>query len=513
MTADRRDDAGAVRGDLGRARLALAGAAKHAEDLIASIPAPAERSAEQRAAAAAALDAVRAVRSRFMDVHAEAVYDELTDRKRRHPRLPELVSAAAAAFPGLAPTDEQMAAERGRAQALKEGREIDQGIFLRGVLRSPEAGAHLLDAMLRPTPRALELLGEFRRTGAADLGSVRMERRDGAARLTMCRDDCLNAEDDRQVEDMETAVDLALLDPASGAGLLRGGVMSHARYRGKRVFSAGINLKALHAGGISLVGFLLRRELGYISKLVRGLLVDDGAGWRAPTVSKPWVAAVDSFAIGGGMQLLLVFDHVIAASDAYLSLPAAAEGIVPGAANFRLARSLGPRLARQVILGGRRLRAVEPAARLVVDEVCEPAGLPEAIERSLERLQGPAVAANRRMLNIAEEPPGEFRRYMAEFALQQALRLYGEDVIGKAGRFGYQAGGDQARPSAEGTSPPSKSGLSWSASSPSSTRACSLAPSCMACLTTLELISGTMLCSLLATSSSTAPANSVDRLL
>jgi thioesterase DpgC len=39
------------------------------------------------------------------------------------------------------------------------------------------------------------------------------------------------------------------------------------------------------------------------------------------------------------------------------------------------------------------------------------------------------------MLNLAEEPPGEFRRYMAEFALQQALRLYGDDVAGKAARF------------------------------------------------------------------------------
>jgi (3,5-dihydroxyphenyl)acetyl-CoA 1,2-dioxygenase len=70
-----------------------------------------------------------------------------------------------------------------------------------------------------------------------------------------------------------------------------------------------------------------------------------------------------------------------------------------------------------------------------VDEVIEPTELPEAIGRSLDRLQSPAVAANRRMLNLAEESLDEFRRYMAEFAVQQALRLYGEDVIGKASRF------------------------------------------------------------------------------
>jgi thioesterase DpgC len=43
------------------------------------------------------------------------------------------------------------------------------------------------------------------------------------------------AEDNQQVDDMETAVDLALLDPDVRVGLLRGGEMSHPRYRGKRV--------------------------------------------------------------------------------------------------------------------------------------------------------------------------------------------------------------------------------------------------------------------------------------
>jgi (3,5-dihydroxyphenyl)acetyl-CoA 1,2-dioxygenase len=443
--AQEQGEVGTTRGDLRRARETVAEAAQNADGVIAALPEPAARSAEQRAGAAAAHAAARAVRSNFLDVHAEAVYDELTGGRDRYLRLPELVESAALAFPGLAPTADQMTIERSRVQADKEGREIDQGLFLRGILRSPQSGPHLLAAMLRPTPRALRLLPEFSRTGVADLGSVRMERRDGAARLTMCRDDCLNAEDVRQVEDMETAVDLALLDPDVRVGLVRGAEMSHPRYLGKRVFSAGINLKALHGGAISLVEFLMSRELGYIHKLVRGLLVEDDSRWQFPTVAKPWVAAVDSFAIGGGMQLLLVFDHVLAAADAYLSLPAAQEGILPGAANFRLTRCLGPRLARQVILNGRRIWANEPAARLLVDEVVEPAEMPAAIERSLGRLRSPAVAANRSVLNFAEESQDEFRRYMAEFAVQQALRLYGADVIGKASRFGKPSlpiGGD-----------------------------------------------------------------------
>ncbi|MFI7119368.1 (3,5-dihydroxyphenyl)acetyl-CoA 1,2-dioxygenase DpgC [Amycolatopsis sp. NPDC049868] len=378
-------------------------------------------------------DDVRTMRAAFVEAHAEEIYAELTGGRTRYLRIDELVRAAALAFPGLVPSEEQMAAERSRPQAEKEGREIDQGIFLRGILRAPKAGPHLLDAMLRPTARAQRLLPEFRETGLVEMEAVRLERRDGVAQLTLCRDDCLNAEDAQQVDDMETAVDLVLLDPSVRVGLLRGGVMSHPRYLGRRVFCAGINLKKLSSGDIPLVDFLLRRETGYIQKIFRGLLTEDS--WHSRFTDKPWMAAVDSFAIGGGTQLLLVFDHVLAASDAYFSLPAAKEGIIPGVSNFRLSRIAGPRVARQVILGGRKLRADEPDARSIVDEVVRPEEMDAAIDSALARLDGEAVVANRRMLNLAEEPPEEFRRYLAEFALQQALRIYGADVIGKVDGF------------------------------------------------------------------------------
>ncbi|MFI9237597.1 (3,5-dihydroxyphenyl)acetyl-CoA 1,2-dioxygenase DpgC [Streptomyces sp. NPDC053079] len=420
---------------LAEARQALAQEAAGVDELLASLPEPADRSPEQRALAAEAKNRGRALRSRFMRTHGEAVYDELTQQRTVHLRLAELVEAAAAAFPGLVPTAGRMAAERTRPQAGKEGHEIDQGIFLSQVLGSPVSGPHLMDAMLRPTPRALGLLAEFERTGSVDLGSVLLERRDGAAHLTMCRDDCLNAEDNRQVEDMETAVDLALLDPAVRVALVRGGVMTHPRYRGRRVFSAGINLKSLHAGEISLVDFLLRRELGYIHKIIRGVLTDHDRSWQSRTIEKPWVAAVDGFAIGGGAQLLMVFDRVLAGADTYFSLPAAQEGIVPGAGNLRLGRLAGGRISRQVVLWGRLIRATEPDAGFLFDEVVEPQELDAAVEDALRRLDSPAVVTNRRMVNLAEEPPEAFRQYMAEFALQQSLRLYSEDVIGKVGRF------------------------------------------------------------------------------
>lgn len=211
--------------------------------------------------------------------------------------------------------------------------------------------------------------------------------------------------------------------------------MSHPRYRDKRVFSAGINLKEFHAGRIPLVDFLLRRELGFINKLRRGLLRDDAA----PTVlrevlEKPWIAAVDTFAIGGGAQLLHAFDHVIASAGSFVSLPAAQEGIVPGMANLRLVRDAGARLARQIILDGRKLWTHEPEIRWVVDAVVEPQAMDEAIADSARRLAMPAVIPNRSLINLFEETSENLRSYAARFAFAQAQRLYATDVTQKVWR-------------------------------------------------------------------------------
>ena len=167
-------DLDAVRGDLGAARTALTEAAARTEDLLAVLPEPSLRSPQQRDAAARQKTATRILRTAFLDVHADAVHDELTEGRTRHLRVAELAASAATAFPGLVPTAARLATERARPQAEKEGDEVDQGVFFRALLRAPGAGPHVLDAMLRPTPRALSLLPEYTRTGTADLGSVHL---------------------------------------------------------------------------------------------------------------------------------------------------------------------------------------------------------------------------------------------------------------------------------------------------------------------------------------------------
>jgi thioesterase DpgC len=402
--------------------------------LIASFPAKPQRDKAQQARVKQLLDTCRKVRDMFINTHAEAVYDELTASRAENLRLAELAYAAADHFPGLVPTRDQMEHECRYRLADRDGSEVDQGIFFRGLLRSPTVGKHLIESMLLPSPRARGLNTEFRRAGRIDLGTVLMERSAGVAWLTVNNQGCLNAEDNRLIDDMETAVDLALLDEQVRVAVLRGGVMTHPRYQGRRVFSAGINLTDLRDGRISFVDFLLRREFGYINKIAQGILHDDARRYPYLTEQKPWIAAVDAFAIGGGMQLLMVFDRVIAADDAFFSLPAAREGIVPGAANLRLSRIAGPRLARRVILGGQLIRAADPLAMLVCDEVVPAQQLDDAVDRAIRDFGQEAVAANRRMISLAEESLDDFRQYMAEFAYMQAVRMNSEDVVAKLER-------------------------------------------------------------------------------
>ena len=141
-----------------------------------------------------------------------------------------------------------------------------------------------------------------------------------------------------------------LLDDTIEVGVLRGGTVQHPKYAGRRIFNAGINLTHLYYGQISLIDFFIERELGLLHKIYRG-------HWRSESydeqyedyVEKPWVAAVEAFAIGGGCQLLCVMDRVLAEPGSYFSLPASKEGFIPGAANLRFPRLVGIKLAREGI--------------------------------------------------------------------------------------------------------------------------------------------------------------------
>jgi len=352
-------------------------------------------------------------------MHALRLYDELSAARTRFLRIDELCRRAAEK--GFLPSKDQLEAEARLPLREKKGLEKEQGRFLAEILANPVAGTHLCHAMLLPRPDSLSRLPEYEKKGELHLGGVTLKRHGKASVLTMSNPRYLNAEDESTLDGMEIAVDLALLDPKTEVCVLRGGAVTHAKYAGKRIFGAGINLTHLYEGKIRYLWYLIR-DLGFVNKFYRGLASADSSPEISST-EKLWIAAVEGFAIGGHCQVLLTMDYTIAAADAYLTLPARKEGIVPGAANLRLPRFVGDRLARQAILAERRFECDSVEGRMICDEVVSPATMDQALAATLEKLTSSGVvsaAANRRAFRAGAEPLDTFRRYMAIYAREQA---------------------------------------------------------------------------------------------
>jgi thioesterase DpgC len=350
-----------------------------------------------------------------------AAYDALTAGRTRFVRVDQLCRLAAERFPGLVPGARELEAEARLAQRDKQGLEKAQGQFLGAVLSDPAAGTHLCHAMLLPREDSRAHLAQFEAKGELSLAGAQLRRQGNAVVLTMRNPRFLNAEDESTLDGMEIAVDVALLDRKSELCVLRGDPVEHPKHAGQRVFGAGINLTHLYQGKIRFLWYLIR-DLGFVNKFYRGLALP-GASPEEDCIEKPWVAAVERFAIGGHCQILLTMDYVIAAEDAYLTLPARKEGIIPGAANLRLPRFVGARVARQAILAERRLDCASAEGRKICDEIVPATGMDQAIERTINHLANSGVvsaASNRRAFRAGEEPLDTFRRYMAVYAREQA---------------------------------------------------------------------------------------------
>lgn len=372
-------------------------------------------------------------RDRFLRDNVEGVYHILTNGMTRFVRVQDLVHKAAEAYPGLVPTAGQLAAEDSLPLKDKQGLEIDQSLLLAHVLAHPRCGTHLCHAMLLPRPESAAALATLDAQGFVDLGPVRVERHGRAVHLLSTNPRYLNAEDQDTIEAMEIGVDVAILDKGSDIAVLRGQPVPHPKYAGRRIFGSGINLTHLYRGTIPYLWYV-QRELGFIHKYFRGvatpgILPDDvnGAG-----VEKPWIAAVEGWAIGGHCQILLTMDYVLAAHDSYMTLPARKEGIIPGAANLRLPRFTGDRLARQLIQAERRLECNSAEGRMICDEIVPSDEMDAAIDRTVTMLTSAgAVGAigNRRAFRVAVEPLDLFRRYCAVYAREQASCHFSRALI------------------------------------------------------------------------------------
>lgn len=197
-----------------------------------------------------------------------------------------------------------------------------------------------------------------------DRARVRYDKADRVARVTIDRPEVLNAMDLRTHEELAAIWDDVERDDDVWVVVLTGA--------GDRAFSVGQDLRErarLDAAGTPPTTFGSR-----------GL-----PGWPRLTerfeLAKPIVARVDGYAFGGGFELALACDIVVASDRAVFALPEARLGLVPGAGGaFRLARQLPLKIAMGYALTGRRLPAAEALRLGLVNEVVPAAELDACVD-------------------------------------------------------------------------------------------------------------------------------------
>ena len=168
--------------------------------------------------------------------------------------------------------------------------------------------------------------------------TVLVERDGHIAHLILNRPESLNAIDNTLGEELGAACDTLAADTDVWAIIFRGA--------GERAFCAGADLKARR--DFTPEQWQAQRELfRRMFKQVRD-------------VPQPMIAAVHGYALGGGTELAMLADFVVASDDAVFGLTEVSLGIIPGGGGTQsLPRLIGRNRAKELIFSARRLRAAE----------------------------------------------------------------------------------------------------------------------------------------------------------
>ena len=165
------------------------------------------------------------------------------------------------------------------------------------------------------------------------------------ATVTLNRPKALNALSPALMGELAEALVAFDCDDAIGAMVLTGS---------ERAFAAGADIKEM--ADASVVD-MMRREF---------LTVWD----RIAMLKKPLIAAVSGFVLGGGSELMLMCDMVVASETAKIGQPEINLGVIPGAGGTqRLTRAVGKVIAMEMVLTGRQLTAAEAHSYGLVNRV------------------------------------------------------------------------------------------------------------------------------------------------
>ena len=174
---------------------------------------------------------------------------------------------------------------------------------------------------------------------------ITLEQEGAVATITLNRPEKRNALSRELLEQLVDTLRALERDGTTRAVVLQGD---------ERAFAAGADL-----GGLGDAGAIELYTSGYSE------LWDDVAAIRLPLV-----ASVAGFALGGGLELALICDVVVAAENAQFGFPETSIGIVPGAGGTqRIVRAVGKPVAMDLMLTGRRLTAAEALAFGLVSRV------------------------------------------------------------------------------------------------------------------------------------------------
>lgn len=204
-----------------------------------------------------------------------------------------------------------------------------------------------------------------------DYTAILVERRGRVGLVTLHRPQALNALNRVLLTELAHALASLDADDTVGAIVLTGG---------ERVFAAGADI----------------REMAEASEeeMRRNGLVEGFDSLRR--VRKPLVAAVSGYALGGGFELALACDIILASETARFGLPEVTIGVIPGAGGTqRLTRAVGKSLAMEMILDNRHLTAAEAAQFGLVSRVFPVERLMEESLALAERLAERAPLAVR----------------------------------------------------------------------------------------------------------------------